>query len=92
MTSFYPTQCQLCEHFRPEELDTTGDKPPVWTCAAFPEGIPDAIREMRVDHREPYMGDGGIRWAPYRKDGLGTSRGHLEASWAAWAAEDEPDG
>lgn len=29
------------------------------TCAAFPAGIPDAILNSEVDHREPYAGDGG---------------------------------
>ena len=31
-------------------------------CAAFPEGIPDEIWNMQVDHREPVDGDHGLQW------------------------------
>lgn len=31
-------------------------------CAAFPDGIPDAILANVHDHREPYPGDRGIRY------------------------------
>jgi hypothetical protein len=33
-------------------------------CAAFPAGIPDAIIESQIDHREPVDGDQGIRFDP----------------------------
>lgn len=31
-------------------------------CDAFPAGIPETIWEGKVDHREPFVGDKGIRW------------------------------
>jgi len=33
-------------------------------CAAFPNGIPEAIIRNRHDHREPYDGDSGICFEP----------------------------
>lgn len=33
-------------------------------CAAFPDGIPAAIYDNQVDHRQPYEGDHGLRWEP----------------------------
>jgi hypothetical protein len=34
------------------------------TCKAFPDGIPKQIIESEVLHREPFQGDGGIRFEP----------------------------
>jgi hypothetical protein len=31
-------------------------------CAAYPDGIPRAILSNQHDHREPYPGDGGVRY------------------------------
>lgn len=47
--------CQICRHHRPGR-DTS------LTCDAFPERIPQAILEWEADHRQPYEGDGGIRF------------------------------
>jgi hypothetical protein len=40
-------QCWLCRH-----AGTLGDIP---ACAAFPAGIPRAIRDNLADHRRPYL-------------------------------------
>ena len=33
-------------------------------CKAFPNGLPDTIRQGRWDHREPFEGDNGILYEP----------------------------
>jgi hypothetical protein len=33
-------------------------------CAAYPDGVPDAIVFSRVDHHDPYAGDHGLRYSP----------------------------
>ena len=35
------------------------------TCKAFPDGIPDAIINGERNHREPFKGDGGIRFEKF---------------------------
>lgn len=47
------TQCLECAHYLGAHA-----------CTAFPEKIPDAIFTGDHDHREPYPGDGGIRFKP----------------------------
>lgn len=44
--------CYQCRHFQGNA-----------TCAAFPVSIPFEIWEGRHQHREPYPGDGGLRFA-----------------------------
>ena len=48
-------QCIFCQHYR-----RNGERS---TCAAFPEGIPAPILDAEADHRYPYPGDRGIRFA-----------------------------
>ena len=40
----------------------------VLTCDAFPQRIPDAILESKVDHRQPVEGDHGIQFEPKNAD------------------------
>jgi hypothetical protein len=46
--------CLLCKHFH--------QGAPALTCAAYPDGIPEAILTNQVDHRQPVEGDHGIRF------------------------------
>lgn len=48
--------CVRCRHLR--QMRGAG------TCAAFPDGIPDAIGSGRVSHATPYPGDNGILYSP----------------------------
>ncbi len=50
-------QCLACRHLR-------DGRDPAMACAAFPSGIPDAILTNRHDHRQPFEGDGGVRFEP----------------------------
>ncbi|MGV8164637.1 MAG: hypothetical protein ACLKAK_07255 [Alkaliphilus sp.] len=53
----YGEQCVRCKHFSAEEPeDFIGSK-----CKAFPR-IPREILEGKRDHRQPFPGDGGIRF------------------------------
>ena len=49
--------CWLCEHLHEGQ-------PQPYTCAAFPERIPQRILSNQHDHRTPYPGDHGLRFRP----------------------------
>ena len=53
-------QCSNCTR-----LDKNSDD---FTCAAFPDGVPDDILTNFRTHVEPYPGDNGIRFDPIDKN------------------------
>jgi len=57
MMAITPSDCLACRHLR---LDDAGR----FCCAAFSHGIPTALLEGRINHREPYPGDNGVRFDP----------------------------
>lgn len=65
MTSRAQSQCTpTCDRYRsPFNPDTPDGIIKPW-CAAFPAGIPDAIWNNQVDHRQPVDGDHGLQWTP----------------------------
>ena len=68
MSSRPQSQCGACVRLRSPFSDenTHGLDGPF--CAAFPDGIPDAVFGNRLDHREPINGDHGIRWQSDGRD------------------------
>lgn len=57
MTTGPRSQCDACVRHQP--WDATH---PTSFCAAFPDGIPDAVYLNALDHRQPIDGDHGIRF------------------------------
>ena len=51
--------CSICKHKHQDSLTFRRSFP---TCDAFPDGIPEAVRKNRIDHRKPLAGDNGIRF------------------------------
>lgn len=50
---YHSSQCWSCRHILG-----------AGSCAAFPAGIPLALQQSRADHRDPFHGDGGLRFEP----------------------------
>lgn len=63
MTVSGPNICLACAHLREETADTGITSKATATCDAFPDGIPDAIYRAGFDHRAPFEGDNGVRFA-----------------------------
>jgi hypothetical protein len=67
---FPPEQCSRCRHFafervvKAEAPDDESEPETAFTCAAFPDGIPQDIAEGAFDHANPHAGDHGIRFEP----------------------------
>lgn len=57
MTYIAMPLCPGCKHFN-------RDGGWGFRCAAFPDGIPEAITMSEADHRQPFEGDRGIRFEP----------------------------
>lgn len=59
-------QCLTCT--RRHEIGAASGRT---TCDAYPAGVPWGILEGRIDHRQPYAGDHGLRYNP--QPGIDTS-------------------
>jgi hypothetical protein len=53
MTSYPAPMCVVCVHRNDDG-----------SCAAYPDGIPNAIYLEGAEHRKPYPGDHGITFTP----------------------------
>ena len=54
--------------FCARKVDAEGWPGSVFTCAAFPEGVPDSIVMSQVDHRQQVDGDHELRFEPVDAD------------------------
>ena len=53
--------CSICRYKHKDSLTYRKSFP---TCDAFPNGIPEAVRKNKMDHRRAIAGDNGIRFEP----------------------------
>jgi hypothetical protein len=58
MTTGPRSQCSTCARF----VSPWASADYRATCEAFPQGIPQAVLDNTLDHRQPIEGDNGIRW------------------------------
>jgi len=56
--------CLVCARFEPTPKPGVTCSFGRGRCAAFPAGIPAAIRYDLGDHRQPWPGDHGLRFVP----------------------------
>ncbi len=53
MTTMAAPMCYYCRRFHADHFG----------CEAFPQGVPDLIMFGDADHRKPFPGDNGLRFA-----------------------------
>jgi hypothetical protein len=53
----YTLPCIFCKYFNRDDRTRM-------TCAAFPNGIPKDIQELKVIHNSPVIGDHNIQYEP----------------------------
>jgi hypothetical protein len=51
--------CSICKYKHHDSLTYRKSFP---TCDAFPNGIPEAVRKNKMDHRQAIAGDNGVRF------------------------------
>lgn len=62
MTGGQAPYCWACNNLRIGTNPEPGPGFAVWTCDAFPAGIPEPIIAGTADHRLPFEGDNGLRF------------------------------
>jgi hypothetical protein len=77
----FPPGCPQCEHLTYEGYPSPNEDrvlsgETVWTCAAFPDGIPASVVLHETDHTKEYPGDKGLRYKPYVHKGGDTKVGY----------------
>lgn len=73
MTTLVIPICESCTHLGPGPAGG-------FACTAFPAGIPDEIYPGGFDHRQPFPGDGGVRWEMSTEEGATARLRAYEAS------------
>ena len=87
MTTTVPPICLGCQRLYPYG-DARRPQTFGFYCAAFPDGIPDAIFTNAVDHRLPYPGDHGLQFLP--QDASASEAAALLLSLAGAAGKGPP--